>query len=222
MRMQFLSPRNTRNNTKNNLLNFVPFRVFRGLILISYFLFPISIFADNFLWNQANTRMMSASQPSDFAEAATIYRSLIDRGEHSPQLFYNYGTALLLADAPDAAIDALLRAERYGGSNPDIRRNLDLAITKAKAQPEWYRVPLFWHYALSLQTRFIIASIAFNSFFLFLLIRILIHHPSSWLRFLFILCFIIFALFGSSALFSWHQNTLPLPTPVYAWGENNE
>jgi len=191
----------------------------KKISFILLFLSCVPAFADSFLWNQANARLMSASNAPDFAEAAVLYRSLIDSGDNSPQVFYNYGTALLFADAPDAAIDALLRAERYGGSNPDIRRNLDLAITKARAQPGWYRIPFFWHYGLSLHIRLEFTLAAFSGVFLCLLLRVILHRPSKWLRRLLFVCLATFALFGSSVLFSLHQNTQPLPTPVYAWEE---
>ena len=39
-------------------------------------------------------------------------------------LFYDLGTALLKAGQADEAFEVLLRAERYLGYNPDVKRNL--------------------------------------------------------------------------------------------------
>ena len=203
--------------TKNYLLK---------TLFIALMFLCASAHADNFLWNQANARMGTASAPHEFAEAATLYRSVIERGANTAPAYYNYGTALLLADAPAAAMDALLRAERLGGTTPDLQRNLDLAITKM-AQSEdgagkadafaWLRTPLFWHYTFSLNTRLLIAIIAFNFVFAMLLSGIFVRRSRRHRIIAGLLGIIAFALFATSALVSWHQNTAPLPEPIYAW-----
>ncbi|MDA0991725.1 MAG: hypothetical protein O3A51_13365, partial [Verrucomicrobia bacterium] len=72
-----------------------------------------------FLWQEANAALAHAQQPEAFAHAADRYEQLIQRGARNGPLFYNYGLALLNAGKPDLAARALLRAERYAGTNPE-------------------------------------------------------------------------------------------------------
>jgi hypothetical protein len=187
-----------------------------------------------FLWNQANARMATAASPSDFAEAASIYRDLLDRGVRNGPVYRNYGTALLLADAPDAAVDALLRAERHGGTSTDLRRNLELALA-ARTLPaagdtaatpvrtgglSWTRIPLFWHYQLPLHLRIRVLLVLHNSLWLALVLRVVRLRAAA--RGLAVASLAGLVLFGSSVLVSLHQDATPLPEPVYRWGADTE
>jgi len=123
-----------------------------------------------FTWNQANARMATADAPAEFMEAAGLYRGMIDGGVRNGAVFYNYGTALLFAEAPVAAVDALRRAEIYAGASSDIRRNKALAeaavarLEKGEVvlADDWLYAPLFWHYALSLNTRILVLLVLYN------------------------------------------------------------
>lgn len=182
-----------------------------------------------FLWNQANARMATAATPAEFAEAARIYRDLIERGARSAPAFRNYGTALLLAEAPEAAADALLRSERLGGSSPDLRRNLELALavhrpsdldgtTSAAPAAEglpWTRVPLFWHYQLPLRTRVQVLLALHNLLWIAALLRVV--RLRALARGLFAASVAGLVMFGSSVAVSAHQDATPLPEPVYRW-----
>ena len=160
-----------------------------------------------FLWNEANAMMASATLPEEFLEAASVYQKLVDSGVKNGSVFYNMGTALLLGHQYDRALYALLRAERYSGSNADIKHNMLAAIAgKEKihdASLPWYRIPLFWHYQLSIFTRISIVIIAFAGFWGALILRTTgstrIYKPilSSSL--------IILTVVGSSVLTSIHQ-----------------
>ncbi len=118
-----------------------------------------------FLWNEANTEMSAAQTPESFLKAAATYQKLVDLGVRNADLFFNQGTALLLAGKPDDAIQVLLRSERYSGSRPDLRRNLTIAYGKAAGVKTpltpWSRVVLFWHYGGSCSQRASMALIAF-------------------------------------------------------------
>lgn len=111
--------------------------------------------ADSFVWERANAAMAVARTPREFLDAARLYNRLAARGGGA--LFYNLGTALLLADDPVNAEAALVRAERYLGALPEIRSNWRLAIAARTDQPDAQLPPsrlLFaWHYGLSLHLR---------------------------------------------------------------------
>lgn len=129
----------------------------------------------SFLWNQANAALSRAETPREFADAAALYQALIDTGHRSAEVYRNYGTALLLADAPAAAADAIRRAETLGGTSPGLRRNLRLALTlqttdtpleelaATTLEPlHWSRGPFFWHYGISLRNRALALVLGFN------------------------------------------------------------
>lgn len=121
-----------------------------------------------FIWNEANAEMAAAQTPASFLDAAATYQKLVDLGVRNADLFFNQGTALLLAEKPDDAIQVLLRSERYAGAQPDIRRNLAIAYGKAAGLKTpltpWSRIVLFWHYGWSCSTRASMAVIAFAMF----------------------------------------------------------
>lgn len=105
-----------------------------------------------FLWQQANTRMADAKRPEEFLLAAQIYQKLVSHGVRNGPLYYNLGTALLMAGRADQAVRALERAERYSGGRIDIRQNLRIAAESAAqrthAPSNWRRLLFFWHFRL--------------------------------------------------------------------------
>lgn len=121
--------------------------------------------SEDFESQRAMTVLLTASQPELFADAAGAFAELIDQGAANAGLFYNYGTALLMADEPAAALEALRRAERYSGTTWSIRRNMLLALRalnkEAPVSLPWYRIPLFWHYQLPASARMTVAATAF-------------------------------------------------------------
>lgn len=172
----------------------------------------------DFIWNEANARMMNAQSPPDFLAAACAYHTLVRRGVRNGPLFYNLGTALLKAELYDEAVECLLRAERYQGSNADIRRNLLLALRRGDPDSEaslpWRRFPLFWHYGLSVHTRTSAAVVGFAGAWLALIL-----HAAGRPRmrgWLLTVSLAVFALFGSSAATSWHHETR-LNRKIAAW-----
>ncbi len=118
-----------------------------------------------FIWNEANAAMASAQTPVDFLNAAITYQKLVDIGVRNADLFFNQGTALLLANKPSDAAQVLLRSERYAGTRADIRRNLYIAYGKAAGLKApftpWSRIVLFWHYGWSCSARAAMTAIAF-------------------------------------------------------------
>jgi hypothetical protein len=128
-----------------------------------------------YLWDQATTILRHAKTQDDFARAADVYRALIDSGVRNETVFYDYGTALLLGRNYEDAAAALNRAERYGGTTPEIERNLRLAAARGgpveDAVLPWYRVPLWWHFGLAAPTRIAVTAVLFAAAWLALILR---------------------------------------------------
>ena len=164
----------------------------------------------SFIWNEGQALMTTASKPDDYRRAAQAYKQLIDAGVRNGPLFYNLGTALLQAGQYERSLDALTRAERYLGHQPDIRRNMSIALARKQKTPgvewPWYRILLFWHFNLSSATRIIIAVSAFTLFWLALTLRRLGFQRGT--NALAVLAFLTFIAFGSSAATSAHQELL--------------
>jgi tetratricopeptide (TPR) repeat protein len=162
-----------------------------------------------FIWNEANARMAAAASPRDFLRAAESYQKLVDLNVRNGSLFYNLGTALLNAERYAEAIDAFARAERYGGSRPDIARNLQVAHARMEKvrelSPTWDRVVLFWHYGLSCATRARVAALAFLALWVGLTLRRIGRRHAA--RAVIAIALIALVLFGSSVANSLHRES---------------
>lgn len=110
-----------------------------------------------FHWDQANNRMASAQAPSNYLEAAHCYNRLIAEDVASGPVFFNLGTALLLAGDGPNAVAAFVRAERRLGLTPALRANLRQALALQGGQPDadlpWTRTAFFWHFDLPCRMR---------------------------------------------------------------------
>lgn len=128
-----------------------------------------------FLWEQANTAMGAAARPEEFLDAARTYDRLVREGVRNGAIFFNLGTALLLAGEGAQAEVALLRAERYSGTTPDLLTNLRQARAIRRGQREaplsWTRMVFFWHYGLAGRTRLYLAAAAWWLLWLGLLLK---------------------------------------------------
>mgnify|MGYP001608864109 CR=1 FL=1 len=173
-----------------------------------------------FIWDEATTQISTARTPDDFLNAARTYQKLADAGVRNGPLFYNLGTALLKAGQYGDATEALLRSERYMGTNPEIRRNLLLASARGQKGRDvylpWYRIPLFWHFELGGPVRAAVATMAFTHFWIALALRFLgsrrIARPLLGVALLGIV------LFGSSTATTLYQETRA-HRPVFANSE---
>lgn len=131
---------------------------------------------NRFRWNEVNSTLSTARHQDDFAAVALRYREMIMDGVLNGPLFYNYGIALLKAEAYEEATVAFLRAERQLGSNAEIRRNLVIAAAGGgdeRPSLPWYRTLFFWHYGLAGSVRTTIAASAFTLVWFALAIRAL-------------------------------------------------
>lgn len=160
-----------------------------------------------FTWNEANAVMAAAKVPDDFRHAARLYQALADAGVRNGPLFFNLGTALLQAGQYDNALDALARAERYLGAQPDIRQNMGIALARKQKMPAaawpWHRVLLFWHFSIASPARAAIAVLAFALFWLALILSRL--GLRRGMQALAALALAVFVVFGTSATTTAHQ-----------------
>lgn len=169
-----------------------------------------------FIWNDANSLMAAAHGPADYVASAAEYQKLIDLGVRNPSLFYNQGTAFLQAGRYEDALRVLARAECYGGAQPDVTRNLQIARARKEGLKMrvmlWDRVLLFWHYRLPAATRILIAAIGFSLWWLGLALRIL-RRPTAARR-LMAVAVVVLVVFGSSAITTLLQEQ-SAPRPVF-------
>jgi len=161
----------------------------------------------SFIWTESLTGLSSAETPKDFLAVAGTCQKLVDLGVRNADLFYNQGTALLLAEKPADAVAVLLRAERYGGSTPDVARNLSIAEGRRQGLKtpvtSWMRGVLFWHYGLACSVRAAIAAMAFS--FLWIAGALGLLGLKRTGRVLMVGAAVLFILFGSSVLATLQQ-----------------
>lgn len=163
----------------------------------------------SFIWMESLTELSSAQSPKDFLAAAGTCQKLVDLGVRNPDLFYNQGTALLLAERPAEAVAVLLRAERYGGRAADVSRNMAIAEGRKQGlktpMSSWLRAVLFWHYELDCATRASIAALAFS--LIWIAATMGLFGMKRLGKTLMIIAAILFVLFGSSVLTSLQQES---------------
>ncbi|MDO9542891.1 MAG: BatD family protein [Kiritimatiellia bacterium] len=160
-----------------------------------------------FVWNEANAQMQNARTPTEYLRAALIYQRLIDDDVRNGPLFYNIGTALLLAERYELASDAFERAERYLGRQADNDQNLKIAFAKKTKSRTvflpWYRLAALWHFYLSCPQRTYIASGAFLVFWLALSLRRLgVKRMTNTVA---MFSLVVFVVFASSVAASWQM-----------------
>lgn len=179
------------------------------ILASSYSCLANNILEKRFVWDEATSIMLSAKDTDDFLAAARTYRKLADLGARNGPLFYNIGTACLLADNHEEARFWLERSERYVGGEWSIRRNLLLAYSKAdslNATIPWYRVLLFWHYGLACPIRTLIACVAFVTVWISLVFRSL--GISRLFKVSMTISLVVLVLFGTSVAASLHAEAL--------------
>jgi hypothetical protein len=141
---------------------------------------------DAFTWERANQAMAGAHTSEDFLGAARLYNELVRDGARSGPLFFNLGTALLMAGDARNAEAALVRAERALGATPEIRANLRLAIAARTGQPDAplppSRIFLAWHYHFSRGLRIWLLLAGWALFWCGLALRLVTPPPAGRLR----------------------------------------
>jgi tetratricopeptide (TPR) repeat protein len=156
-----------------------------------------------FLWQKAWSKTISASTAEDYARAVQDYRELVAGGTRNKHIFYNMGTALLMAGDKESALRAFERAERYGGTDRRIMHNISLASSDSDDEPgtiSWKRIVFFWHFALPVSIRTSVAVGAWT--LLFTLLALGARNRGHVYRTIFGAVLFILIIFGSSALTS--------------------
>lgn len=124
-----------------------------------------------FLMEKAWSSALKAEKQEDYIEASNAYRELAAAGFRNKDVFYNLGTALLLAGDAGGARQALERAERYGGFDSRVMQNLQAAAEDSEDGFQimsWDRIIFFWHYMLPMMWRINIAITCWTALFLML------------------------------------------------------
>jgi hypothetical protein len=160
-----------------------------------------------FLWQEANAVATAAATPVDYLRAAQSYQRLVDLGVRNDTVLYNLGTALLLGQQYEPALQALRSAERYGGARPDVARNLSIALARRDGSDApvipWTRYVLLWHYALPCATRLLLAAVGFAGLWLAAALTVLGRRQAA--RHLLVLALLALVVFGTSAATTLHH-----------------
>ena len=127
------------------------------------------------LLNEANAAFQQANAAGDpavarpsYDRAILLYERVIEAGGvWNAGLYYNLANAYLLREDLARAILNYRRAERLDGSDLNIKKNLAFARSRridrveTAARKRVLETLFFWHYDLSLRTRFGLACLAF-------------------------------------------------------------
>ncbi len=169
---------------------------------------------DAFEWERAGQAMAAAVTDEDFLGVAGMYYAMVTNGAASGPLFYNLGTALLLAGKKPAAAEALMAAERRMGTSAEVADNLRLALADEGTSGHLpvSRVFLCWHYGIPYPTRIDLAALGWTVFWIAVAAVALLGHGRrlrplrALLRAIAALALILFAVYGASIAITFLQN----------------
>lgn len=89
-------------------------------------------------------------EQGSYKQAAEAYKMLLQKGQVSAPLYFNWGNALFKAGQIGQAINAYQHAEALAPRDPDIRANLQFARNKVQAPTLLPERPLQWLGKISL------------------------------------------------------------------------
>lgn len=92
-------------------------------------------------WNMAN----EAYQGADYSRAESLYRTILDSGQHSAKLYFNLANALFKQEKLGEAILYYNKALRLAPADEDVRHNLEYAENSTKDSIE--EIPEFFLFA---------------------------------------------------------------------------
>jgi tetratricopeptide (TPR) repeat protein len=174
------------------------------------------------LFNQANDAFRQANAVlNDPDKAGSLYEKAIlgyekiirDGRIENPKLYYNLANACLLKGDVGAAILNYCKAEKLDRSDSDIQKNLAFArgrrIDKVepKTETQILRTLVFWHYDLSMKTKFTVAVICFAVFCLALAAAIWFGRKPSLTAITGVSAVLLVCLAGSLAVESYNHAT---------------
>jgi tetratricopeptide (TPR) repeat protein len=131
------------------------------------------------LFNRANETFRQALSTAGnsnkaekfFEEAILLYEKIISEGHiQNPKLYYNLGNAYLLKGDLGKAILNYRRAEKLDSADTNIQKNLAFARSRRvdkvrlKTEKRVLHTLFFWHYDLSLKTKFVLTCLFFALF----------------------------------------------------------
>ncbi len=130
-----------------------------------------SLFAQgNEAFKKANVEADNGQSRRLYEKAILNYERLINEGGiRNAKLYYNLANAYLLTDDVGRAILNYRRAEKLDEGDYNIQKNLEFARSRridkidVQAQEKVMQTLFFWHYDLSMKTRFLLACVFFGS-----------------------------------------------------------
>jgi hypothetical protein len=128
------------------------------------------------IYNQANQDFRQANSAKDPEQAKKLYEKailgyerVIEQGQvKNSELYYNLANAYFLHDQLGKAILNYRRAENLNSADENIQKNLAFARSKridkipVKTEKRVLRTLFFWHYDLSIKTKFLLTCIFFG------------------------------------------------------------
>lgn len=156
----------------------------KGILIVCLFVFVLagSLQAEvsteqiRTLYDQANEFFRQANLEKDTDGAGLLYGKAILNFEkiinfgliENAGLYYNLGNCYFLTGRIGEAILNYRRAEKFDGSDQNIKKNLAFARSKriddisVKTEEKILRTLFFWHYDLSIKARFVLGCVFFG------------------------------------------------------------
>ncbi len=168
---------------------------------------------------QAASFFRQANESDDPEEARRLYSKALLRYEklsreiENGKLYYNIGNVYFRLDDLGQAIVNYRRAEQLIPDDPNLRQNLDYALSKRqdkiepKQEEELLRTLFFWHYDLPSSLRMKIFAGFYISFWL--LAGLIYASPLAMPKWPFILSLLLSVSFGGSLLLDRSARALP-------------
>jgi len=153
---------------------------------------------------------VAAYQNGDYETAIDAFSTLVDSGIQNAELFYNLGNAFLKNNDIGHAVLWYQRALKLNPTEPDLKFNLDYALSLTKDQKAETALPLsriffFWKYQLSANT-VQWAAITLNLIF-WLLLACSLLWKNKGLRQTAYLSLVFVLIFTSTALYNYYEST---------------
>jgi hypothetical protein len=113
------------------------------------------------LFQSAEQIFSDAKSPSEFAEAATVYQEILDKGFHSGSVYYNQGNAWMQAGETGRAIAAYRQAKRRLPRDPYLDANLRTALAGSQSQAgrSMLDYVFFWQSTVSYTEKLILTTV---------------------------------------------------------------
>jgi hypothetical protein len=144
------------------------------------------------LLSEANTAFQQANKVTGdrnrakelYSQAILLYEKIVDQGICNAKLYYNLGNAYFLNDDLGHAILNYRRAEQLDASDADLHNNLAFARSqrldkvRVETSKRVMETLFFWHYDLSVKTRFWLAGVFFALLCMTGVLRVWLSRPA--------------------------------------------